>query len=125
MRLTIPLTGTVLVEGSVFGNGNLSGDPNDPIRPIDLDLGNVSWKMVDVDLDNAVMTIEVKPAEKFSEDTGQVDGEGKPIYNTRPATQAEKTGFLQYAKDLIEGHTKGELYQMSGRPNLKRPHKKK
>lgn len=125
MRLTIPLTGTVLREGSVWGKGELSGDPNDPIRPIDIDLGNVSWVMVDVDIENEVMEIEVKPSEELSEDTGQVDGKGEPIYITRKATQAEKAGFLQHAQQLIEGHTKDELYALAKRPKLKRPFKEK
>ncbi len=99
MRLTIPLTGKVLVEGSVWGEGKLSGDPTDPIRPLDIDLGNVSWVMIAVDLDNEEMEIEVTP--------GGVVGE-------------EKTKSLQYAQQLIEGHTKEELYQMSGCPRLKR-----
>jgi len=120
MKLTIPLTGTVLVEGSVWGDGKLSGDPDDPVRPVDIDLGNVSWVMVDIDLENEVMVIEVKPAEKISEDTGQVDGEGNPIYKSRPTSEQEKAGFLQHAQDLVNNHTKDELYQMSGRSRLKR-----
>lgn len=123
MRLTLPLTGTVLVEGSVWGDGKLSGDPDDPIRPIDIKLRNVSWTMVDVDLENEVMVIEVKPAEMIEEDTGEVDGEGHPVRRGRPTTQQEKVAFLQVAKDLVEGHTKDELYTMAKAPRLKRPFK--
>lgn len=39
----------------------------------------------------------------------------------RKATEQEKEGFLQYAKDLVEGHTKDELYQISESPRLKKP----
>ncbi len=120
MRLTIPLTGTVLVEGSVHGDGLLKGDPDDPIRPVDLNLGNVSWRAVDVDLDAGVMIIEVAPAQEVEEDTGQVDGRGKPVYQTRAATPAEKEDFLQHARQLIESRTTDELYAMSGKPRLKR-----
>lgn len=123
MKLTIPLTGTVIQEGSIFGDGKLEGDPNDPIRPIDINLGNVSWKMINVDIENEEMEIEVSPAEQISADTGQVDGEGEPIFRTRKTTQQEKAGFLQHAKDLIEGHTKDELYALANRPKLKRPFK--
>ena len=125
MRLTIPLTGTVLVEGSVYGDGSLVGEDKDPIRPVDIDLGNVSWTMVDVDLKNEVMVIEVQPADVISEDTGEKDAENKPIYRSRPATKKEKNGFLQHAQTLIRGHTKDELYQMSKCPRLKRPFKEK
>ena len=120
MKLTIPLTGTVLIDGSVHGDGLLKGDPDDPIRPVPIDLGNVSWTMVDVDMDAETMEIEVAPGEALDEDTGQVDGEGEKIYQGRPATAAEKDGFLQYARDLIKGYTKDELYAISGKPRLKR-----
>lgn len=124
MRLTIPLTGTVLVEGSVWGDGKLTGSENDPIRPIDVDLGNVSWQMVDIDLENEVMEIEVEPAEEVGEDTGEVDAEGDPIHKMRPATKEEKVGFLQHAQSLVMNHTKDELYAISKSPRLKRPFKK-
>lgn len=125
MRLTIPITGTVLVEGTVHGTGALVGDNSDPIRPVDIDLGNVSWEMVDIDLDKEEMLIEVAPSEEISADTGQVDDEGNPIYIKRPATDGERVGFLQYAQQLVMEHTKDELYQMSGNLKLKRPFKGK
>ena len=122
MRLTIPLTGTVQVEGSVWGEGKLTGDPNDPIRPISIDLGNVSWTMVDVDLENGEMIINVEPAEEIDEDTGGVNGSNS-IYRRRPCTQQERQEFLQHAKNLIEGHKKDELYVMSGCSRIKRSFK--
>lgn len=117
MRLTIPLTGTVLVENP------LSGDPNNPVRPIDIDLGNVSWTMVDIDLENTVMIIEVSPSEQIDKDTGDVDTNGNPIYKRRQATEREKMDFLWKAQCLVMEHTKDELYQMSGCSKLKRPFK--
>ena len=124
MRLTIPLTGTVLVEGSVHGDGLLGGADNDPIRPININLGNVSWTMIDIDLENEVMIIEVEPGDTISEPTGEIDAEDNPIYISRPATDEEKINLLQHAKDLIEGHTKNELYTISKCSRLKRPFKK-
>ncbi|GAI78627.1 unnamed protein product [marine sediment metagenome] len=123
MRLTLPLTGTVLVEGSVWGAGDLIGDNSDPIRPIPIDLGNVSWRMVDIDLENEVMVIEVEPSKEISEDTGQLDGGDNPLYKSRKSTEQEKLGFLQHAQDLIMSHTRDELYQMSKCHRLKRPFK--
>lgn len=126
MKLTIPLTGTVLAEGSVHGAGDLMGDENDPIRPIDIDLGNVSWIMVDVDLENEVMIIEVEPEDTIGEPTGETDlGTGEPIYRRRITSEQEKAAFLQHAQKLIETHTKGELYQMSGCSRLNRPLRKR
>lgn len=123
MKLTIPLTGTVLVEGSVLGDGKLVGDNKDPVRPVPINLGNVSWEMLDVDLENEVMVIEVTPAPEIGEDTGEEDGEGEPIYRTRKTTDNEKRDFLQNARRLIISHTRDELYQMSKCPRLKRPFK--
>ncbi len=111
MRLAIPLTGTVLIEGSVHGAGDLTGDPNDIIRPIDIDLGNVSWTMVGIDLDAEVMIIEVSPGETVEGATGE----------TRPATPEEKTGFLQHAQGLVMNHTRDELHALTGNARLKRP----
>lgn len=124
MRLTIPLTGTVLVEGMVHGEGLLTGDDNDPIRPVDIDLGNVSWTMVDVDMENEVMEIEVEPGDTVAEPTGEVDAEGKPVYLSRPATGEEKDGFLQHARQLVEARTRDELYAISKCARLKRPVRK-
>lgn len=124
MILRVPLTGTVLVEGEVNKGGYLKGDNKDPIRPVSLDLGNVSWTMVDIDFVNEEMIIDVQPAEEVNEDTGQVDEENKPIFAPRKTTKQEKTDFLQYARQKVEGHTKEELFAMSGSPRLKRPFKK-
>ena len=121
MRLAVPLTGTVIREGSVFGNGLLKGSPDDPIRLIDINLGHVSWTMVDVDTENEVMVIEVSPEETVSEDTGEVDHNGDNIFSIRQATKEEKEGFLLYARQLVEGKTKTELYEISKSPKLKRP----
>ncbi len=121
MRLAVPITGTVLREGSLWGSGELEGEPNDPIRLIDIDLGNVSWRMVDVDIENEVAVIEVEPGKMISEDTGQVDEDREPIFNTRAATAQEKVGFLNQARGLVEGKSKAELYSMSKSARLKRP----
>lgn len=118
MRIKIPLTGKVMeyhpeLDGITPSSG-ISGDLNDPIKPVPIDLGNVSWKLVGIDLENDLAEIDVTPAERAAFDTGKVDKEGKPIYEARQATEEEKQGFLNYARHLIEGHTKNELYSMSG-----------
>jgi len=118
MRLSLPLTGTVLIEGDVR---HIIGDPEDPIRAININLGSVSWKLVDIDLENEVMVVEARPTEEVDEPTGEVDGGGEPICRCRKTTAQEKTAFLQHAKHLIEGHTKDELHAMSKCPRLKRP----
>lgn len=132
MIFRIPLTGTVMREGSVWGAGLLAGDPDDPIRPIALDLGGVDWRMVDVDLDNEIMIIDVQPSEKTTEpdlDEGgkqKIDPQtGELCWIIRPRTPAEKTVILQRIQDLLTNSTKEKLYKMSGSPRLRRPFRKK
>lgn len=103
MRLIIPLTGTVVNYDPP------KGDPNDPIRLIEIDLGNVSWELVNLDLENEVAEIEVAPGEQL-EEAGEI----------RPATEVEKQSFLTYAQELIYGKTKDELYSISKSERLKK-----
>lgn len=115
----MPITGRVIdfnPELAKLGGG-IRGDLSDPIR-IDIDLGNVSWRLVSIDLENDLAEIEVEPSDEISVDTGKLDAEGNPIYETRQATEIEKQGFLDYARNLVEGHTKDELYAMSGMKRL-------
>ena len=125
MMLVIPLTGTLLVINP------LAGDPNDPVRPVDLDLGNVSWQMVSVDLENEVMVVDVSPGATISEPELNPDGSpkvgpesGKAVYKTRLTTDEEKQGFLDHAQELTMNHTKDELYTMSGCSRLRGPLKR-
>lgn len=116
MQIAIPLTGTVLVEGSVHGAGDLRGADDDPIRPIALPLGRVSWQMVDVDLEDGVMIIDVTPDAEVYE---RPDPNGPTI--RRPTTPAEQAEALQRVQNLVLNHTRDELYSMARQPRLKRP----
>ena len=115
----MPVTGTVIS----YEDGGY-GDPDDPIRLVELNLGNVSWQLVKLDLENEVAEIEVLPGELIAEDTGEVDEEGNPVYAMRSATNKEKQSFLTNAYNLINGHTKEELCNMSGSAKLKKPERK-
>ncbi len=119
MRMKVPITGTVKERVPY-----VSGDPDDPIRIIDIALGNVSWRLVELDLENELMEIEVTPDEEVNEPTGEVDPEGKPITIRRKSTEMEKQSFLNRARDFsVERKTKGELYALSNSPRLKNPFK--
>lgn len=125
MKIKIPLTGKVTeyhpeLDGTCPSSG-VSGDLNDPVKPVPIDLGNVSWKLVNIDLENDLAEIEVESSDRISLLTGKLDGEGNPIYETRQATEQEKQGFLDYAKNLVESHTKDELYSMSKAKRLVKP----
>ena len=50
MRLRIPLTGTLREDGS--------GDPDDPVRVIGVDLGDIGWKALSFDFENGFVEVE-------------------------------------------------------------------
>lgn len=121
MRLKIPITGRVLEydpkAGQVDGIG-VVGDNNDPVKPINIKLGNVSWRLVTIDLENDLVEIEVSPGELISllKDGGNPDN--PEDWTSRPATEEEKQGFLNYAKSQVESHTVDELYAMTNSSRL-------
>ena len=117
MRILVPITGTVINDNPVVG------DPDDPIRLINVNLGNVSWKLVRLDLGNDMAEIEVTPGAAVSEETGELDAESKPVYRVRPTTKAEKDQALAKVRDLINRNTAAELYAMSKSARLKKPFK--
>lgn len=142
MRMKIPITGTVKqVEPCIIG------DDNDPIRLIEIDLGNVSWRLIHLDLEAEEMEIEVTPSDSFNEPdldehgiqktkpaldehgVQREDEEGKPLLKPafkplRLATDQEKAQFLEQARNYsLERKTKAELYTLSKSPRLKNPFK--
>ena len=130
MRLKVPITGTVLdydILAAKYDGLGVVGDNNNPVRLVTINLGNVSWGLVTIDLVNDLAEIEVSPGENISEPDldaegkQKVDKDGEPLYKTRAATSAEKQGFLDNAKSLVEGHTKDELYAMSKSKKLVKP----
>ncbi|GAI30241.1 unnamed protein product, partial [marine sediment metagenome] len=84
-------------------------------------LGNVSWLLDHIDLENEVAVIDVTPSEHVVVQIGKHDD--KPIYEHRKATVKEKQDALLKVQDLIYNHTKDELYAMSKCHKLERPFK--
>ena len=123
MRLKVPITGKVKSYDKKLAkldNIGVSGDSDEPIKLININLGNVSWKLMSIDLENDEAEIEVTPSENFTKDTGQVDGEGKPIYQQTTATSLDKQRFLDEARAKVEGKTSDQLYTETGSPRLKK-----
>lgn len=124
MRLKVPITGKVLdydpVAGQIDGIG-VVGDSNDPVKPVNINLGSVSWSLVTIDLENDLAEIEVSPGKDIVilKDGGNPDNPDDWI--SRPATVQEKQGFLDDARHLIESHTTDELYAMSKSKRLVKP----
>ena len=105
MRLKVPVIGTVIESKPMQGKPEITevyGAEDDPIR-IDVDLGNVSWTLIDLDIENGLAEIEVTPAQEVEEDTGQKDELGESIHEMRPATEIEKQALLDNAKIIVDG----------------------
>lgn len=124
MRLKVPITGTVKAYNPAAGQRDgigVIGDPNDPVSIININLGRVSWRLVTIDIENDLAEIEVKPGEnvKALKDGGNPNN--PEDWFLRPATEQEKQGFLDYAKNQVESHTTDELYAISQSKRLVKP----
>jgi len=120
MRMKIPITGTV----RKITDGIVSGDNVDFIRPVNLNLGNVSWTLIHLDIENEEMEIEITPNPKTNYDTGEVNEVGEPIFKSRFATEEEKENRREGALNLsLSRMSKQALYALSKSPRLKNPFK--
>lgn len=116
MRIKIPLTGTLVTEDPD------TGDPEDPVRVINLDLGDVAWQAVAFDWDAGLVEVELE----VPRHTGRHDPDtGKAFPDEPPAKHAtRRAAALSRVKSLLLDHTVDELYGMAGDPRLRRPFKK-
>lgn len=129
MRIKIPMTGTVKdydPELAALDGVGISGDDNDPVRVVNLDLGGVFWRLVSIDLENDLMEVEISPPEMA--DIPVLDGEGKPVledgkpkFIARLLTAEEKQQVLANAQRIIESHTADEIYALTGDKRLVKP----
>jgi hypothetical protein len=117
VRLRIPITGRVtdfdsgLAELDGIG---VSGDPADPVRPIAVDLGDVSWQLVSLDLENEEAEIEVTPAEETIELRPGGNPNNPADYISRKRTDIEKQAVLDQARAKVEGKTHRQLRALTG-----------
>lgn len=119
MRMKIPITGTVK-EVTPY----IIGMTEDPIRLIDVDLGDVRWRLVNLDLENEEMEIEATPNPLTRYDTGEVDGAGEPVFAHRLATEDEKQSRREVALEFsLSRKSKQALYALSKSAPLKNPFK--
>lgn len=127
MRLKIPMTGTVIdfdPESYKLDNIGISGENNDPVRVVNLNLGGIAWHLVSIDLENDLMEVEVEPPEQITEP--RLDANGKPVkseplYISRPTTPVEKQQILDNAQHILESHTTNEIYVLTGDKKLVKP----
>lgn len=121
MRLKVPLTGTVTSydpKAAELDGIGVSGDPHDPVRLINIDLGNVSWKLVAIDLTNDLAEIEVSPGEEIAILKAGGSANNPADWTSRPATAQEQQGFLDNAQAQVSGKTSAQLYAASKDKNL-------
>lgn len=123
MRLRVPLTGTVKGfkpdEYELDGIG-VYGDDDDPVRLVGIDLGDVHWTLVSINLEDDEAVIEVFPEELTMELKPGGDPNIGTDYIYRPSTEEEKQQKLDKAKAKIETGTKDELYALTGDKRLKK-----
>jgi len=98
-----------------------ASDDDDPIRPINIDLGNVSWKLVSLDLEHDLALIDITPADEEDAPTGQLNGQGKQIMKVRSLTAEDKQALLDNVKNMIQNKSMDELYRISKSARLKKP----
>jgi len=116
MILKVPVTGTVIeLNPDLYriDKIGISGDPNDPVRLINVDLGDVSWRLVSIDLENDLAEIEVQPAEKKSVLKPGGDPGKDEDYIEVPTTAQDKQQLLDNARQSVEGKTPDELYSLT------------
>ncbi len=114
MRMKVPITGTVTnfnIDTAKLDGIGISGDPNDPVRLIDLDLGNVSWKLISIDTENDEAEIEITPSPVI--EVGTLDNS-----YVRPSTTKEKQRFLDEAEAKVKNKTRDQLYTETGSKRL-------
>lgn len=105
----------------------VSGHLDDPVRPVPLDLGNVAWRLVGINLEDDLMEVEIEAPENISvpsfDSKGKpiLDGKGKQLMVRRPATNEEKQALLNNAQHLIESSSADELYAQTKAPRLSKP----
>jgi len=115
VRIKIPLTGTLLTLNPAIGADD------DPVRVIGLDLGDVAWRAVAWEWDQDLVEVELDAAPRR---VGRCEDDGTPIPDETPAThKARRAQALAHVRELLLGHTIGELYELAGDPRLKKPFK--
>lgn len=121
MRLKVPITGTVLkydsAAGQIDGIG-VVGDNSDPVKIVDVPFCNVGWRLVTIDLENDLAEIEVRPGKNINILKDGGDPGNEEDWFSRPATEEEKQGFLDFAKQTVESKTVDELYAMTNSAKL-------
>jgi len=111
MRIKVPLSGKATnfnPELADIDKIGVSGDNNDPIR-VDIDLGNVSWRLISIDLEAKEAEIEVTPANSIDELKPGGDPKKSEDYVRRQVGDTEKQAFLSVAQQRADAAPRGQL----------------
>lgn len=130
MILKIPMTGTVIdfdPECYKLDSIGISGDPADPVRVVNLDLGGIAWHLVSIDLENDLMEVEAEAPQEvvlpMLDSNGEpvLDTDGTPRFSRMTLTPAEKQQILINAQHILESKTADEIYSLTGDRRLVKP----
>ena len=123
MLISVPLTGRVISYHP------LKGDPNDPVRPIDIEFGMTYAEAISFDFENDLVLMKITPTDLVKEEksqlTGKLDEDGHPIYRKKKRTEQGKQAILNNIKAQIQDKSLDELYRVSKCARLKKPMLKK
>ena len=111
MKMKVPLSGKATNFNPELANLDrigVSGDNNDPIR-VDIDLGNVSWRLISIDLEAKEAEIEITPANEITELKAGGDPEKSEDFITRQLSDAEKQASLVDAQIRADMAPRGQL----------------
>ncbi|MFC1910457.1 hypothetical protein ACFLXC_04115 [Chloroflexota bacterium] len=121
MIVKIPLTGEATKydpkAGQIDGLG-ISGNPDNPVQPIDIDLGGVSWKLISIDFDNDRAEIDIKAPDTVNVLKPGGDPENPADYERKTLSSAEKEAMLISADSSLKSKTVDELYAIAKQPRL-------
>ena len=119
MRITVPITGELIGEGS--------GNPNNPIRPINLakllpvEVLDFSWTNAVYDYEKGLVSIEI--SFKNKQIPVEWDAQGK-VTKLRRETDEELVGRKNASEVAIKAlleKSVGKLYDLSGEARLIKP----
>ena len=121
MRIKIPLTGTVTgfdADCYKLDNIGISGDRNDPVRPVPIDLGGVAWHLISVDLETDMAEIEIEAPESIDELKSGGNPEKPEDYTNGKLTAPERQAILDNAETVSKSKAPDEFYTLTGAKKL-------
>lgn len=133
MRVTVPVTGEMI--GREW-DGSPSGNPDDPIRPIDIvrllvdsgypiECADFSLTLAGINADTGLAELEIAHQKKLIPTAWNAEGEAVASRDETDADFEKRKGDSEEALLDVLGRPVDEIYQKTGEPRLKKPKEKK